>query len=265
MLAEILAYKQEEVQERARRVSLLELQDRIATLPPGRDWERALDCCGRVQVIAEVKRASPSQGLIRPDLDPAQQAMAYQQGGAAAISVLTDQRYFHGDLNFLPLVHKQVSQPVLEKDFIVTAYQIYEARAWQADAILLIAAALSPAQLQEYYSLAWSLGLGCLVEVHTDAELERAMAVGAGVIGINNRNLETMEVDILTTERLRPLVPPGHLVVSESGIQGARDVVRLAALRVHVALIGEALVRAGDPGARLREFLSAGRWPDGPG
>lgn len=265
MLAEILAYKQEEVRERSRRVPLPELQSLVVSLPPCRDWEGALNSPGRVQVIAEIKRASPSKGMIVPDLDPVHQALAYEQGGAAAISVLTDRRYFHGDLSFLSLVRKQVSLPVLEKDFIVTAYQIYEARARGADAVLLIVAALSPAQLQEYYSLAGSLGLGCLVEVHTVDELERALAVGARVIGINNRNLHTMEVDVQTTERLRPLIAPGHLVVSESGIQGGEDMARLAGLRVHAALIGEALVRADDPRTRLREFLSAGRWPDGQG
>ncbi|TDA64000.1 MAG: indole-3-glycerol phosphate synthase TrpC [Clostridia bacterium] len=265
MLAEILAHKREEVKERSRKVPLAELQGQVGSLPPGRDWEAALNSPGRVQVIAEIKRASPSQGMIRPDLDPVGQAVAYAQGGAAAISVLTDQRYFHGDLDFLSLVRKQVSLPVLEKDFIVSAYQLYEARVRQADAVLLIVAALSAAKLEEYYGLAGSLGLGCLVEVHTEAELERALAVEARVIGINNRNLETMGVDVRTTGRLRSLVPPGHLVVSESGIRAGADMAGLAGLRVHAALVGEALVRAADPGAKLREFLSAGRWPDGEG
>lgn len=211
-------------------------------------------------LIAEVKRASPSRGLLRADFDPLSLARVYQQNGAAAISVLTDERYFQGSLEYL----RQISLleprlPLLRKDFIFDAYQVYEARAAGADAILLIAAALPADLLQQLHELACELRMAPLVEVHTQEELQVAMDCGPRLIGINNRDLRDFRVDLETTLRLRPQVPAGVCLVAESGIHTNEEVARLAAAQVDAILVGEALVVAGDVGAAVRRLALEGR------
>jgi indole-3-glycerol phosphate synthase len=209
-------------------------------------------------IIAEVKKASPSRGVIRADFDPVAIATMYADSGAAAISVLTEERYFQGHLDYLAAIRRTVSLPLLRKDFLFDAYQLYEARAFGADAILLIVAILPDALLHELLFLAEELNLAALVEIHDRAELERAARAGARLIGINNRDLRTFQTTLATTEELLPAVPRDAIVVAESGIESPADIDRLERAGVHAFLIGESLMRAPDPGARLAELLGAG-------
>jgi indole-3-glycerol phosphate synthase len=208
-----------------------------------------------VRLIAEIKRASPSRGPLRADLDPVALATVYEANGAAAVSVLTDCRFFRGSLADLRAVRAQTTLPVLRKDFVIDPYQVYEARAAGADAILLIVAALDARQLADLYDLARELGMDALVEVHSEAELGRALSVEPAIVGVNNRDLRTFEVDLETTARLRPLVPPDVVFVAESGVRSNADVQRLAALGAHAMLVGEALVVAPDVGRAVRELV----------
>lgn len=211
---------------------------------------------GAVSVIAEVKRRSPSKGVLREDLDPAALALAYRDGGAVAISVLTDVPFFDGSVEDLRAARLAAQLPVLRKDFVIEEYQLYEARVMLADAALVIVRLLEPNQLADYLALAREdLQLATLVEVHTEKELETALDAGAALIGINNRDLEDFTVSLETTERLRPLIPEGITIVSESGISGREDMVRLRHLGVHAALVGEELVTSTDPAARIRTLL----------
>ncbi len=212
-----------------------------------------------------MKFASPSAGRIRPAEDFEAVVTGYISAGATALSVLTEPDFFAGDLTYLGRARALGERlgralPVLQKDFVVTEYQVYEARAAGADAILLLVAALSPADLKRLLNLGRRLGLGVLVEVHTEAELEVALDVGAEVIGVNNRNLRTLEVDPETCLRLRPLIPPGVVTVAESGLRSAADLRRVAAAGYDAVLIGEALMRAPDPGRALTELTGAGSW-----
>ncbi|MFT8395788.1 indole-3-glycerol phosphate synthase TrpC [Propionibacterium sp.] len=230
------------------------LEARIAGLGPTIDPRPAFRA-DPISIIAEVKRSSPSKGHLADVTDPAEIAWAYQEGGASAISVLTEQRRFHGTLDDLAAVRAKVSIPVLRKDFVVDPYQVLEARAWGADLVLLIVAALDDRQLHELNSLALDLGLLPLVEVHTPEETRRAVDLGAELIGVNNRNLKTLEVDLAQFERLRPLVPDDRIAVAESGITGPQDVARVRAAGADVALIGEALVTSGDPRTSVRTMI----------
>lgn len=207
-------------------------------------------------IIAEVKRASPSKGLIAKDFEPVRTARSYQAGGASAISCLTDEPFFQGHLEYLAAVRQAVSLPLMRKDFIIDEVQLEEARAFGADVVLLIVAALEPARLKALLEAARGLGLEALVEVHEERELETALAAGAEIIGINNRNLKTFEVNLETTLRLAKQVPAGIPVVAESGIKDKEDLRRLAGAGVRAALIGETLMRATDPKALLEEWLS---------
>jgi len=207
-------------------------------------------------IIAEIKRASPSKGLIAHKFNPIRQAQKYQAGGASAISCLTDEKFFKGHLEYLAAVRKNTKLPLLRKDFILDACQIEEARAYGADAILLIVAALSPAQLGQLLAITHQMGLEALVEVHTEQELEMALAAGAQIIGINNRNLQTFEVDLATSLKLAGKVPPEIPVVAESGIKNKKDLDLLAKGGVKAALIGETLMRSPDPEVLLKEWLS---------
>lgn len=258
-----MAHKKEEVRRRKELYPLTRMLDRWPALPPVRPLDRSLRRPGEVTLMAEIKRASPSKGWIRQGLRPVELARTYVRAGAAAISVLTDNRFFRGHRAFLPLVRRESPLPLLRKDFIIDPYQIYEARYLGADAILLIAAVLDDGRLAGFQQLAAELGLSALVEVHTEEELKRALEAGAAVVGINNRDLRTFQTDLSITLRLREkIIDPRVLVVSESGIHTRRDMLALAACGVDAALVGEALVRAADPGEKIKELLgrpTAGR------
>lgn len=209
---------------------------------------------GRPSVIAEVKKASPSKGLICPDFHPAEIAKRYEAAGADALSVLTEEAYFQGSAQVLRKVREAVSLPLLRKDFVISPYQIYEARAIGADAVLLIAALLDEDTLKEYKKTADSLGLASLMEAHSEEELKKVLNAGAEIVGINNRDLKTFRVDLKTTVRLAKLVPPGCILVSESGIISRADMTAAEKAGADAVLIGETLMRSGDPAATLREL-----------
>ena len=208
-------------------------------------------------VIAEVKKASPCKGVIRADFDPVAIAKSYEQGGASALSVLTDEKFFQGKLDYLTTVREAVSLPVLRKDFVIDEYQVYEARAAGADAVLLIVAVLDDELLKRLHDCVLSLGMDALVEVHDEAEMERALAINPRIVGINNRNLQTFEVSLDVTRRLAESIGQRSFkLVSESGIHTREDMIALGKMSIDAALIGESLMREADPGAKLRELLS---------
>jgi len=233
-----------------------EFRQQIATLPPPLSFTSALRQPG-LNIIAEVKKASPTKGIFREDFNPAEIAGVYEQNGASAISVLTESNYFMGSIKDLADVKENTGLPVLRKDFIVDHFQIFEARAAGADAVLLIAAAIDELFLKELMMTSHSLGMPCLVEVHTETDLELAMKVEAKLIGINNRDLNTFQADLATTERLMKKIPEGKVTVSMSGISTPDDVRRAAGAGVNAVLVGEALMKAPDMGARLRELKGA--------
>ena len=257
ILDKILARKEQEVAEAREKVPLAELQQSVAGLAPTRGFADALrrKASGGTAVIAEVKKGSPSKGIIREDFDPEAIAAAYERAGAACLSVLTDRDFFFGDLAYLHRIAGVVRLPLLRKDFIVDRYQVYEARAAGADAVLLIAAALDLGQLQELTALATELDLDVLMEVHDEAELEVALQTPAELIGINNRNLQTFEVSLEVTERLLPAIPGDRLVVAESGIVSRADIRRLQRAGAGAFLIGESLMRETDIEGKLQELL----------
>ena len=254
LLREIVAHKREELVDRRRRVPLNEVRRRAEAPERARPFRAALQGPG-IRLIAEVKGASPSAGTIRPQFDPAEIARGFERAGAAAISVLTDRRYFQGADEHLVAARAAVRVPVLRKDFTVDAYQVYEARALDADAVLLIVAVLPAPALADLQDLAHELGMAALVEVHTEVELDAALAVHAPLIGMNNRNLDTLETSLDTSRRLRPRIPPGVTVVAESGFEERSQVEEMERLGVSAVLVGTALMRAPDPAARLRELL----------
>lgn len=258
ILDEIMANKYGELVQQKRQVPLAMLRARAEAVGGTRGFAAAL-VRDHVAVIGEIKRASPSKGELRAINDPGHLAQTYATHGAAAISVLTDKRYFHGSLADLQGVGAAVEIPVLRKDFIVDEYQIYESRAAQADAILLIVRLLSTTLLYHYISLARSLGMDALVEIHDERELEFALAADARLIGINNRNLGDFTVDRAMTERLAPRIPAGNIVVSESGVFARADVERAAHAGAHAVLVGEALIRAEDVGRKVTELASVKR------
>ncbi|HEX7130831.1 MAG TPA: indole-3-glycerol phosphate synthase TrpC [Rhodanobacteraceae bacterium] len=266
ILQRILARKVQEIEARSAALPLRELSARCADLPDTRGFAAALEAkigTGRAAVIAEIKKASPSAGVIRADtgsgpgasFDPAAIARSYEAGGAACLSVLTDVDFFQGSDASLQQARAACTLPVLRKDFIVDAYQVYEARAIGADAILLIVAALGDAALLELSLLAAELEMDVLVEVHDEAELERALDIPAPLVGINNRNLRTFETRIETTLDLRERVPDERVLVTESGIRTREDIARLRGAGIHAFLVGEALMRAADPGRELARLF----------
>jgi len=257
ILDDIVRDKRRDLQRTKAAVSLAELQQR-PLFRAGRHGFRAALQAQRRAIVAEVKKASPSKGVIRGDFDPVRIATAYAESGAAAISVLTEERYFQGHLDFLAAIRAVVDVPLLRKDFLFDPYQLYEARAYGADAVLLIVAMLSDTQVHELLWLADELNLAPLVEVHDRLELERAVDAGARILGINNRDLHTFYTTLATTEELVPLVPHDALVIAESGIETVADLQRLEHAGVTAFLIGETLMRASDPGAKLVELLSTG-------
>ena len=260
ILDRILARKVEEIAERSARTPLAELVARCSDLADTRGFAAAIESridAGQPAVIAEVKKASPSKGVIRAEFDPAAIARSYEKGGAACLSVLTDADFFQGSEAYLKQARAVCALPVLRKDFTIDPYQVYEARAIGADCILLIVAALDDERLLELSLLAAELDLDVLVEVHDEGELERALEVPAPLIGVNNRNLRSFEVSLETTLRLRARVPAERLLVTESGIATRADVARLRAAGVDSFLVGETFMRASDPGTALRELFEA--------
>ena len=260
ILDRILARKVVEITERSARVPMTELVARVADLPDTRGFAAAIEAkieAGLPAVIAEVKKASPSKGVIRVDFDPAAIAQSYERAGAACLSVLTDADFFQGSEAYLREARAACALPVLRKDFTIDPYQVYEARAMGADCILLIVAALDDEALLELSLLAAELDLDVLVEVHDEEELERALEVPAPLIGVNNRNLRTFEVSLDTSLKLRERAPADRLLVSESGIATIEDIARLRGAGIDAFLVGETFMRAADPGMALTQLFFA--------
>lgn len=255
-LEEIVRIRKEEVSRRKTILSRRELEDKIAGLPPPRNMLGALSSHGPVAVIAEIKRASPSVGTIKEDVDLCRLAREYEAGGACAISVLTEPHFFKGDLSYLHRVKEETFLPILQKDFIIDPFQIHEGRAAGADAILLIACLLDREQLKDFVDSAEEFLMTPLVEIHDRRDLEKVCPFDFPLIGINNRNLTTFEVDLTTTLRMRREVPSGAKVISESGIRNPEDVRRLKEAEVDGILVGEILMRSSDPASKIRELLS---------
>ncbi|MCG8070214.1 MAG: indole-3-glycerol phosphate synthase TrpC [Candidatus Thiodiazotropha taylori] len=258
ILKKIVARKQQEIADRLEKRSLQALQERLSESSAPRGFADAIARrieAGEAGVIAEIKRASPSKGVLREDFQPAEIALSYQQGGAACLSVLTDIDFFQGSDDYLRQARAACSLPVIRKDFIIDPYQVYEARVIEADSILLIAACLDDAQLHSLNDLAHELGMDVLIEVHDEAELQRTLALENRLIGINNRNLRSFKVTLDTTLGLLDQIPEDRIVVTESGILDQQDVKRMRSHQVNAFLVGEAFMRADDPGARLRELF----------
>jgi indole-3-glycerol phosphate synthase len=258
ILQRILTTKREEVEAARAAIPLAHLHERVRAAAAPRDFAAALHAriaAGRPAVIAEIKKASPSKGVLRADFDPGSIARSYAAHGAACLSVLTDVLYFQGAPEFLREARAACQLPVLRKDFIVDEYQIVESRSWGADAILLIVAALDAPRLRDFDAAARALGLAVLVEVHDARELEVAMQVSTPLIGINNRNLRTFETRLETTLDLLPAIGPDRIVITESGIVSPADVERMRAAGVHAFLVGEAFMRAPDPGIELARLF----------
>ncbi|MFW2421558.1 MAG: indole-3-glycerol phosphate synthase TrpC [Porticoccaceae bacterium] len=259
VLRKILARKHQEVAERRALVDEQELRRRAAQADPARGFVGSMRSSleqGRAAVIAEVKKASPSKGVIREDFDPVAIAQSYQRGGASCLSVLTDIDFFQGSDDYLQRARAATSLPVIRKDFIVDSYQVIEARALGADAVLLIVAALSDAQLAEFHALAVELGMDVLIEVHGEQELDRALRIDNPLLGINNRNLHTFETSLDNTYQLLAKIPADRIVVTESGIHTSDDVAAMRGHDVNAFLVGEALMRHAEPGQRLVELFN---------
>ena len=259
ILKKILAVKVQEVTEARRFMPLAAMRAAAQQAAPVRDFTAAIRvriAAGQAAVIAEIKKASPSKGVLRADFRPAEIAASYARHGAACLSVLTDAQFFQGSADYLKEARAACALPVLRKDFVVDEYHIFQARAMGADAVLLIAAALDTAQMQELEVLAHSLGMAVLVEVHDGAELDAALQLATPLIGVNNRNLRTFNVSLQTTLDLLPRIPGDRIVVTESGILAAEDVKLMRGHRVHAFLVGEAFMRAGDPGAELAKLFA---------
>ncbi len=257
ILDDIVAAKRRELTAVQRRTSLLQLQRMAQAQSPVLDFATSLH--GEdIRLIAEIKKASPSAGLIRTDFNPVEIALTYADNGAAAISVLTESYYFQGNLDYLKDIREALGNsrvPLLRKDFIFAPYQVYESRAYGADSLLLITAILTPDKLKNLIALNHDIGMEPLVEVHDEAEIEIALKCNARIIGINNRDLNTFKTDMATTERLRPLIPKDRIIVSESGIKNRNDITRLRKWGVDAVLIGESLMASNDIGAKMRELF----------
>ena len=256
-LEKVSQIKKEEISKRKALVSLKDLEKKISRLQPPKDFVKAIYQNGPVALIAEIKHASPSAGMIKQEVNLQRTITAYQSGGASAISVLTEAHFFKGDLSHLREVKKLAALPVLQKDFILDPFQIYEGRAEGADAILLIASLLEREELRDFVGLAGELQMFPLVEVHQEDDLGKTLALDLPLIGINNRNLKTLEVDLKTTLGLRKAIPPETKVISESGIRSSEDVRLLKEAGVNGILVGEILMRSPDPASKIRELLTA--------
>jgi indole-3-glycerol phosphate synthase len=254
-LTEILAEKCKEV-DRLKKGGVPSNRDNV--MPPIRDFKGAISRSDRINLIAEIKFASPSAGIIHDKEDPITIAQMYEEVGAAAISLLTDKRFFRGDLSHLPRLKRAISLPILRKDFIVDESQVRESFQWEADAILLIAHILSRQKLKTFLGMCQGLGMVALAEVHDQGDLDKALDCGADIVGINNRDLDTFKVDLATTLRLAPLVPAGHIIVSESGINNGGDVRVLKEAGVQAILVGTTLMKSEDIGKKAGELIQAG-------
>ena len=258
ILKKIVAVKHEEIAEGLRKKSLAAMRADAESRVLTRDFEGALRAkiaAGQAAVIAEIKKASPSKGVLREDFIPADIAQSYAEHGAACLSVLTDKQFFQGSVDYLKQARASCQLPVLRKDFMVDPYQVYESRAMGADCILLIAACLDDAQMVDLEAVAHGLGMAVLVEVHDEPELHRALKLKTALLGINNRNLRTFEVSLDTTLGMLPTVPADKLLITESGILSRADVERMRAAQVHAFLVGEAFMRAPEPGAALADLF----------
>ncbi len=256
-LQKIIDYKRQELEHLRRKISLKDVRLKAGDTEPARDFLGALRAKGHLssQIIAEIKKASPSAGVIRPDLKPLDVARSFEVNGAAALSILTDEHFFQGSLDSLQKIRKTVKIPLLRKDFTLDEYHLYEARGAGADAVLLIVCVLSDSQLKDYQDLTKELGMISLVEVHETQEVERAQKSGAVLFGINNRNLETFEVDLETSVKLAKTLPAEALGVGESGISERSHIEKLKKAGIHAFLIGEVLMKSPDPGKKLAELL----------
>nr|WP_239550870.1 indole-3-glycerol phosphate synthase TrpC [Halanaerobacter jeridensis] len=254
ILDEIVEQKKQVVEQDKKTESLEQLKNKINQAGETRDFKQSLKQ-GGISLIAEIKKASPSKGVIKEDFNPLQIAAEYQQAGASALSVLTDQDFFQGELSYLAGVKEEVELPLLRKDFIIDPYQIYQARAYGADAILLIAAILEGEELKEYLDIAQELDLDVLLEVHNRKELEMALDVDADIIGINNRDLKVFEVDLATTLGLKRLISDDKVVISESGIKDRSDINLLAEHEIDGVLVGEALMRSNNISDKVKELI----------
>jgi indole-3-glycerol phosphate synthase len=254
-LEKMASLQRERVQEIKERHSLDEMEGKVASLPAPRDFLEAIRGSHPLALIAEIKRASPSAGAIREETNLQETAQIYQREGAAAISVLTEPQFFHGSIMDLRQVRRETSLPLLQKDFIIDAMQIYEGRLAGADAVLLIAALLGREQIEDLARLAGRLEMTPLVEIHDERDLEKISGLNLPLMGINNRNLRTLEVDLTITQRLAPHIPPETTVISESGIRKRQDVEALQKIGVRGILVGEVLMRTGDPASKIRELL----------
>ena len=255
ILSRIIEEKRRVVEEAKRAKPQDELVKEIKNISVKSSFKKSISRPHHVNLIAEIKKASPSKGILRGDFNPARIAMTYQANGASAISVLTDERFFEGKLEYIKTVKEHVSLPVLRKDFIIDEYQIYESVWAGADAILLIAELLSTNEIALFYNLAVSLGLDVLTEVHNEEDVEKALTTGANIIGINNRDLHTFKVDLGATQKLARIIPQNKVRVSESGIKSYEDVMFLKSLGINAVLIGEAFMEAADIAAKMREIM----------
>ncbi len=255
MISRIIEEKRRVVDEAKRLKTKEELIKEVSHISVNSSFKKNISRPHHINLIAEIKKASPSKGIIRGDFNPTKIAMTYQANGASAISVLTDERFFEGKLEYIKTVKDTVSLPVLRKDFIIDEYQIYESVAVGADAILLIADLLSVSEMTGFYQLATSLGLDVLLEVHNEEDIDKAVATGGEIIGINNRDLHTFKVDLAMTQKLIRLIPAHKIKVSESGIKSYEDVMFLKSLGINAVLIGEAFMEASDISAKMREIM----------
>lgn len=256
ILNKIIEHKKIELKESVNKFPLIELQSRVKDQQPPKDFYKLAKENSDLKIIAEVKRASPSKGIICEDFNPVQIAKSYESNGAFAISVLTDKQFFMGELEYLLSIKKEVGIPLLRKDFTLDPYHVYEARYYGADIVLLIVSVLEKTQISDLLDITSSLDMSAIVEVHDKNELEVALDVGSKIIGINNRNLKTFEVNLSTTEKLSRLIPEECLVISESGIKTAEDINRLESLGINTFLIGESFMSYNDPGFKLKELIS---------
>lgn len=255
ILDDIVAHKRQELKEAKKKLPPQELVSAASEAPPAIDFAALHAKTPGVKIISEIKKASPSKGIIRDDFDHLSIAREYEDSGAFALSVLTDREFFRGDISYLSDIRAHSALPILRKDFTIDPYQIYEARCHGADLVLLIVAVLDRGEIEEYLSLSHSLGMNCIVEVHGERELETAVLAGSGIIGINNRDLRTFDVSLDVSKRLSGMVPEGKIIISESGISSVEDMAGLMACGIDTFLIGETFMKAKSPGEALRGLL----------